>query len=540
MADDSIPRSYRSNDPYRRSAEPPSNDPSAAGDPLAELARLIGQNDPFAEFGRAPSRADESRDPQYDDLPPPPTPAEMRRRLEMHQFDQARPDPGTAPDVSFGRTPVPHADHDPYQDVPERGFVAQDTLADAHGSDPHRFHRDEPVDPNAQYADEDQYYQDDAHLAQGDEAYDEPPRRRRGVVWSVAALVFCAMLGTAGAYAYRTYYVKPDGAKAPPVIVAEKAPKKIEAAPSKPAAAAGEQQPKTIQDRVSAPDERVVQRKEEPVPLNDPQGNAQPRIVYPNLVNTNNGTPPAQAAATTPPSTAPAATRPNAVPTPPVPAKAPAGSSEPKRVRTLTIRPDAPPAPAPRPTPPSTRAAAPLELADGASASPGTRPGAAPRMVNGPTRVANAPLSLAPDTRGDARAAEFPPTRNRVTAAPSGPTQLTPSTPSPARNRVASVPGTPAQRAPAAPATRAARNGGYAVQVASQRSESDAQASFRALQAQYPNVLTGQSHFVRRADLGSRGVYYRAMVGPFGSAGDANRFCSNLKAAGGSCIIQRN
>jgi cell division septation protein DedD len=45
---------------------------------------------------------------------------------------------------------------------------------------------------------------------------------------------------------------------------------------------------------------------------------------------------------------------------------------------------------------------------------------------------------------------------------------------------------------------------------------------------------------VRRADLGAKGVYYRAMVGPFVSAEQANELCSNLKAAGGSCIDQKN
>src|SRR5215831_21216610 len=57
MADDNTLRPYRSNDPYRRAAEPsrPSEEASAR-DPLAELARLLGQSDPFADFGRSNSR----------------------------------------------------------------------------------------------------------------------------------------------------------------------------------------------------------------------------------------------------------------------------------------------------------------------------------------------------------------------------------------------------------------------------------------------------------------------------------------------------
>ena len=82
--------------------------------------------------------------------------------------------------------------------------------------------------------------------------------------------------------------------------------------------------------------------------------------------------------------------------------------------------------------------------------------------------------------------------------------------------------------------------GGYAVQISSQRNEKEVQSSFLALQAKYPNLLGGREPMVRRADLGAKGVYYRTMVGPFVSAEQANELCSNLKAAGGSCIVQQN
>jgi hypothetical protein len=77
------------------------------------------------------------------------------------------------------------------------------------------------------------------------------------------------------------------------------------------------------------------------------------------------------------------------------------------------------------------------------------------------------------------------------------------------------------------------------VQVSSQRSEADAQTSFRALQAKFPDQLGGRQPIVRRADLGDKGVYYRALVGPFASAEQAAGVCSSLKAAGGTCIVQK-
>jgi hypothetical protein len=80
----------------------------------------------------------------------------------------------------------------------------------------------------------------------------------------------------------------------------------------------------------------------------------------------------------------------------------------------------------------------------------------------------------------------------------------------------------------------------YAVQVTSERSESNAQAAFRALQAKYPSQLGGQQPIIRRADLGAAGTYYRALVGSFASAEKAARMCSKLKAAGGNCVILKN
>ena len=82
--------------------------------------------------------------------------------------------------------------------------------------------------------------------------------------------------------------------------------------------------------------------------------------------------------------------------------------------------------------------------------------------------------------------------------------------------------------------------GGYMVQVASQKNEADAQASYRALQGKYPAVLGSRSPQIKRADLGDKGVYYRAMVGPFGSPDEASQFCGSLKTAGGQCVVQRN
>ena len=80
----------------------------------------------------------------------------------------------------------------------------------------------------------------------------------------------------------------------------------------------------------------------------------------------------------------------------------------------------------------------------------------------------------------------------------------------------------------------------YAVQVASERSAAEAHASFRTLQAKFPNQLGGREPIVSRTDLGADGIHYRAMVGPFSSMEEAAGVCSTLKAAGGSCHVERD
>jgi cell division septation protein DedD len=101
---------------------------------------------------------------------------------------------------------------------------------------------------------------------------------------------------------------------------------------------------------------------------------------------------------------------------------------------------------------------------------------------------------------------------------------------------VASTTSAPQQITP----TATSGGSGYMVQVSSQRNEADAQSSFKSLQGKFPSVLGSRAPLIKRADLGEKGVYYRAMVGPFGSPDEAKQFCGNLKSAGGQCVVQGN
>jgi len=94
------------------------------------------------------------------------------------------------------------------------------------------------------------------------------------------------------------------------------------------------------------------------------------------------------------------------------------------------------------------------------------------------------------------------------------------------------------QAAPEA-ATRSIEAGGFVVQLSAQRSEAEAQAAFRTMQAKY-SALSGRQPLIRRKDQGERGIFYAAQVGPFGVKSDADKLCETLKSAGGMCFVQKN
>jgi cell division protein FtsN len=291
----------------------------------------------------------------------------------------------------------------------------------------------------------------------------------------VGAVLALAVFGVGGAFAYRSYMGSGRTGE-PPIIRADAGPTKIIPAPADGTA--------KLPDRLASADgtEKIVPREETPVDINARSG---PRVVFPPL--NQNGTPPSTA------SVAPGAALANS-------GNGTLSNSEPRKIRTFSVRGDQADAAATPVTgaPPSPAKSA--ATARTAGATPHTPP-------SGANASANAPLSLSPQ-------AAQPPAE--------------PST------RVANT--APAQIAPSA----GGGSGGYLVQVSSQRNEADAQASYRSLQGKFPSVLGSRAPVIKRADLGDKGVYYRAMVGPFGSPDEASQFCSSLKSAGGQCVVQRN
>lgn len=97
---------------------------------------------------------------------------------------------------------------------------------------------------------------------------------------------------------------------------------------------------------------------------------------------------------------------------------------------------------------------------------------------------------------------------------------------------------TPPPTRPAAtpPATG---NSEWIVQVASLRSQAEAETTYAAIRANNSAILSPFQRDIVRVDLAEKGIYYRARVSGFATRSDANATCERLKAAGQSCFVAR-
>jgi hypothetical protein len=473
-------------------------------DPLAELARLIGQNDPSGAAAKPAPRPLQSRanvrpqqyDPPEDEPDAPPSPPAWMQRARHETPPPPLPQP----------LPQEYDDEPEYQPAPVHPlhrYAAQPPQVPAQGYQaPAQEQEQDYYEAPQQYADEPQQqdpsryddalygrletgehdyqrdpaYPDDPYAYQGEYEEEPAPKKRSRGLMTVAAVLALAVVGTGAAFAYRTFVGSPRSGE-PPIIRADNSPTKVVPAPSD--AGAGK-----TPDRMLPGDggEKLVSREETPVDVNSRSGG--PRVVFPPL--NQNANPPA-ASSVSPSAPMPAAatgTMPN---------------NEPRRIKTLAVKGDAAenggvPAGAgaapPRQAPPTRSAAAP-------AAAP-----AAPRNPASANASANSPMALAPQSSD--------PEQTRVAAA--NPTQT-------------------------APAGAAEGGGSFLVSVTSQDSESSARESFRVAQGKYASVLGSRSPVIKRVDLADGKVKYRAMVGPYRTRQEAAQFCTELKAAGGQCFI---
>jgi hypothetical protein len=540
-------------------------------DPLAELARLIGQGDPSSggssrdSYGTSRPRASAAREPDwapeehYDPAPggdaryAAQSPSDPYASPVDHQAQDRYQEPGYQIPVHTERAPLDerysaqashrqayqdqaHQDQDPayqnqgypspsyrdegqepgygepagirffsgpagqfngFREEPSLGLHSDYDQAPAQMPPAH----DLPVFPfaagNQRYEGDEQYDAEDSEAA--DHAYREPRRfAPRSVLVAVMAVFALVVVGSAGAFGYRAMFGGSVLPTLPPIIKASNGPNKIALDPQAGAAANAQSVATT------GSTENLVSREEQPVTIEAPK--AVPRVVATipvagsgqnSLPAGINGIPatagqngPNRVASADPPwpgqavaSVAPAAQAPAAAP-PPQPVQV---SSEPKKIRTVTIRND--------------QTGAVPDTATAAARTP-VRSAAAPKAAAG---TGAAPMSIVPG-QGDAAPAPAPRVRTAVTSS----------------------------------GAAASAGGGSYVQVTSRRTEGEAQAEFRALQGRFPDQLSGREAVIRRADLGEKGTFFRAYVGPFASPEEAAQLCGGLKAAGGNCIVQRN
>jgi hypothetical protein len=78
---------------------------------------------------------------------------------------------------------------------------------------------------------------------------------------------------------------------------------------------------------------------------------------------------------------------------------------------------------------------------------------------------------------------------------------------------------------------------GWAVQVSSQRDEQAAWNVWKKLQARHGKLLGSSEAVVVRADLGTKGVFYRLRINALPGQQDAAALCARLKRAGTSCFV---
>jgi SPOR domain len=443
--------------------------PAGRNDPLAELARIVGQDDPFQSMlaNNAPARPRNQASASLDDIfatrePVAPAaraaqPQSGRGGVEMPAYDP------------YAQQPQSHAGHQGYgyQAAPSQGQGGYD---------------------QAEYADE--YYDDHAgqHAGQYEQSDDmhydaqRKPRSRKGIL-AIGAVAGAIVLGAGGAFLLGGNTTALTGGE-PPLIKASADPVKVQ--PQNPGGVEIPNQNKQIYERADqSGDTKVVNREEQPVDVKQ-------------AVRINGG----NSAEST------GATAPHAAPH----AQQQAGGlnlGEPRKVRTVAIRPDGttarpegqqPPRPSPVPT---------MALPAAAQATP----------------AANVAQAAPAQPRPAATTPAATPAPKPVAAAATPASDASPQ-------RVASVQPVAPAAAPEVTAT-----GGFAVQLGVSGSESQAQSALEQYQRKYSD-LEGLPPLIRKAEVNGNTVY-RVRVGPM-SRDEASSLCSKLQGQGGQCFVAKN
>jgi cell division septation protein DedD len=229
------------------------------------------------------------------------------------------------------------------------------------------------------------------------------------------------------------------------------------------------------------------------------------------------------------------------------------GGGEPK-TESLLPQPEKPlPPPAPRPPAqtnqphmtPQEAAADPMSQEGGPMSVTGGEGQGEETEDDGPTEVAT-PQAVPPQPPDAAVKIAPPPaaaptsvaTTTSLRPSPEQVRAAQPPAPAPAPPAVKAEQGTPSSTASAAPQANA-NSRAYRIQISAVRSEADARNEWVRLRKQYEPVLGKLTLFVERADLGTKGVFYRIQAGGFSDKPAAESACQQLAKQKVGCLVVR-
>jgi hypothetical protein len=485
--------------------------PVNRNDPLAELARIVGQDDPFHSL-LAPSKA--------------------------HRPLQNPPD---ADDLFVSGIGSKHGSARDQQHDLRATFEGEPGFNEPQGQaiDPYApYDAQSPQAYDQAYAPTgyEQSSYDDGHqdavahgYDSGDEDHDfapvSPPRSRKRLI-AVGAVLGAAVLGLGGAFvASKGHTVLSRGE--PPLIKAMNEPTKVQ--PQSPGGLEVPNQNKQIYERANQDAQtKVVNREEQPIDVRQ-AARSGAQSGAPATTGGTGSIPAGLAAGPT---------------AQPQPSSAGLNLGEPRRVRTVSIRPDgtvigdpaaARPAAAPAALPPLSLP--PAAQAGGASAPAAMMAAQPPRAVPSGVTPSPAPRAAAPaPTPTPSATTPAPRTSTASTTGGSSPqpAQATPSVQTQPQKVASAQPVAPPVPAPEATAAV----GGFAVQLGVTASEPDARTTLQKLQQKYASDLNGQATMIRKAEVNGSTVY-RVRVGPL-SRDDAASLCSKIQGQGGQCFVAKN
>ncbi len=501
------PRQTINLDEFERRLGRPTTPANSSEDPLAELARLVGDTEDRYKTvfqGRPATPAPPPFGPRYNPAPAEPRykPASTEPRYTPAHAESRHPAPGDPPyGAADWRAPRVGGATGALPRGSRLGGDFAAIEAGLRGSFSPDFHAAPAADPYSEAED----WLDMPYVTPAQAQIE--PLRSRLPLYATAAIIILGMAGIGGSFVLKRNSIAPHEIA---MIKAADGPTKIQASDT--ADVAKPNQDASILDKSPQPTPvAVVNRSEEPVDLGEAQqasaSQMQVALAAPN------------SAAVVP------------VPTPPAldtPAQpfGLAGMIEPKKVKTVVVRPDgtivsndAPQQGLPAISP---VVAPPPALDDAAPADKNSASKSTARVVTTPGSTAAA---------GD-------------TGSASADASVDHLRPSAGKSNMRSAQATSVKVADAdidmtdAPQPTAGKPGSFAVQLAAPPSEAEARQTMAKLQKKFADELGTHRLKYRAASVADKSVYRVRVVGL--SHEEAAALCQKLQAKGGNCFVAKN